>query len=172
MFERFTEPARKAVVLAQDEARALKHHYIGTEHLLLGLLREEEGVAARALDSLDVRLDAVRAGVIRVIGEGEEMTDGEIPFTPRVKKVFELALREAQSLGHAYIGTEHLLLGIARENEGVASHLLLDLGVDAERIRSEVMRRLPGSPADVAPPASDEPKAPTGRGWWDRLRRR
>jgi hypothetical protein len=144
MFERFTERARQVVVLAQEEARALKHNYIGTEHILLGLLREQEGLAARVLESLDITLEEVRAQVERIIGRGHEVTTGQIPFTPRAKKVLELALREGLSLGHNYIGTEHVLLGIARANEGVAARILLDFGVDAERIRNEVIRLLSG----------------------------
>src|SRR5436189_6157390 len=124
MFERFTERARQVVVLAQEEARTLKHNYIGTEHILLGLLREEEGLAARVLESLGVALDEVRGQVSRIVGRGDEVTTGQIPFTPRAKKVLELSLREALLLGHNYIGTEHILLGIARENQGVASRLL------------------------------------------------
>ena len=127
MFERFTERARQVVVLAQDEARALKHNYIGTEHILLGLLREEEGLAARVLDSLDITVEDVRANVARIVGQGEEVTTGQIPFTPRAKKVLELALREALSLGHNYIGTEHILLGLV-----------------AEKIRNEIIRMLSG----------------------------
>src|SRR5512136_706879 len=129
MFERFTERARQVVVLAQEEARALKHNYIGTEHLLLGLLREEEGVAARVLDGLEVSVEEVRAAVVRIVGSGEESPQGQIPFTPRAKKVLELALREALSLGHNYIGTEHILL---------------DLDAEPEKIRNEVMRALSG----------------------------
>jgi ATP-dependent Clp protease ATP-binding subunit ClpC len=144
VFERFTERARQVVVLAQDEARALKHNYIGTEHLLLGLLREEEGLAARVLESLEVTVEEVRAQVARIIGQGDEVTTGQIPFTPRSKKVLELALREALSLKHNYVGTEHLLLGLVRENEGVASQILLDFGADAEKIRNEVIRMLTG----------------------------
>jgi ATP-dependent Clp protease ATP-binding subunit ClpC len=144
MFERFTERARQVVVLAQDEARSLRHNYIGTEHLLLGLLREEEGLAARVLGELGVELEAVRAQVGRVVGEGEEITTGQIPFTPRAKKVLELALRESRALGHQYIGTEHILLGLVRENDGVAARILLDLGVDAETIREAVGRLLLG----------------------------
>ena len=142
MFERFTERARQVVVLAQDEARTLKHNYIGTEHILLGLLREEEGLAARVLDSLDITVEEVRAQVARIIGQGEEVTAGQIPFTPRAKKVLELALREALSLGHNYIGTEHILLGLVRENEGVAARILLDFDADDEKIRNEVIRVL------------------------------
>jgi ATP-dependent Clp protease ATP-binding subunit ClpC len=144
LFERFTERARQVVVLAQDEARALKHNYIGTEHLLLGLLREEEGLAARVLESLDITVEEVRAQVARIVGQGDEVTTGQIPFTPRAKKVLELALREALSLGHNYIGTEHILLGLVRENEGVAARILLDFDADAEKIRNEIIRMLSG----------------------------
>src|SRR5258705_8208601 len=144
MFERFTERARQVVVLAQQEARTLKHNYIGTEHILLGLLREEEGLAARVLESLDITVERVRAQVVRIVGSGEEVTSGQIPFTPRAKKVLELALREALSLGHNYIGTEHILLGLVRENEGVAARILLDFDADAEKIRNEIIRMLSG----------------------------
>jgi len=132
------------VVLAQDEARALKHNYIGTEHILLGLLREEEGLAARVLESLDITVEEVRAQIARIVGQGDEVTTGQIPFTPRAKKVLELALREALSLGHNYIGTEHILLGLVRENEGVAARILLDFDADAEKIRNEIIRMLSG----------------------------
>jgi ATP-dependent Clp protease ATP-binding subunit ClpC len=144
LFERFTERARQVVVLAQDEARALKHNYIGTEHILLGLLREEEGLAARVLESLDITVEEVRAQVARIVGQGDEVTTGQIPFTPRAKKVLELALREALSLGHNYIGTEHILLGLVRENEGVAARILMDFDADAEKIRNEIIRMLSG----------------------------
>src|SRR5437773_2883516 len=144
MFERFTERARQVVVLAQEEARTLKHNYIGTEHILLGLRREEEGLAARVLESLDITVERVRAQVVRIVGSGEEVTSGQIPFTPRAKKVLELALREALSLGHNYIGTEHILLGLVRENEGVAARILLDFDADSEKIRNEVIRMLSG----------------------------
>jgi ATP-dependent Clp protease ATP-binding subunit ClpA len=149
MFERFTERACQVVVLAQEEARTLKHNYIGTEHILLGLLREEEGLAAQVLESLDVTAERVRAQVARIVGSGEEVTSGQIPFTPRGKKMLELALREALSLGHNYIGTEHVLLGLVRENEGVAARILLDFDADSEKVRNEVLRRLsgPGSTA-------------------------
>ena len=130
------------VVLAQEEARALKHNYIGTEHILLGLLREEEGLAARVLQSLDITVEGVRAQVVRIVGAGEEATSGQIPFTPRAKKVLELALREALSLGHDYIGTEHILLGLGREGDGVAVRILHDCGAEAETIRNEVIRML------------------------------
>jgi hypothetical protein len=142
VFERFTEQARQVVVLAQDEARGLRHNYIGTEHILLGLLREEDGLAARALDSLDITAEKVRVQASRIVGSGEEVETGQIPFTPRAKKVLELAMREALSLGHNYIATEHILLGLARENDGVASRILMDFGVDADRIRSSVYELL------------------------------
>jgi hypothetical protein len=144
MFERFTERARQVVVLAQDEARALKHNYIGTEHILLGLLREEEGLAARVLESLDITVEEVRAQVARIVGQGDEVTTGQIPFTPRAKKVLELALREALSLGHNYIGTEHILLGLVRENEGVAARILLDFDAGREKLRGRIIGMLSG----------------------------
>ncbi len=144
MFERFTERARKVVVLAQDEARHFNHNYIGTEHLLLGLLREDEGVAAQALSSLNVALDEVREQVESIVGYGEEGTGAQAPFTPRSKKVLELALREALQLGHNYIGTEHILLGLVRESEGVAARVLSNLDVDPDKVRREVVRRLGG----------------------------
>ena len=142
MFERYTERARQVVILAQDEARALKHNFIGTEHLLLGLLREQEGLACRVLESLDVTADDVRGRVVEIAGQGDEITTGQIPFTPRAKKVFEMSLREALSLGHNWIGTEHVLLGLIREKEGVAARILFDLDLDAERIRNELIRML------------------------------
>jgi ATP-dependent Clp protease ATP-binding subunit ClpC len=144
MFERFTERARQVVVLAQDEARTLKHNYIGTEHILLGLLSEEEGLAARVLDTLDITVEEVRAQVARVVGQGDEVTFGQIPFTPRVKKVLELALREALDLGHEYIGTEHILLGLVQVEEGVAARVLLEFDADAGKIRNELTRLLSG----------------------------
>ena len=142
MFERFTEQARQVVVLAQEEARTLKHDYIGTEHILLGLLREEEGLAARLLQSLDITVERVRAQVLRIVGSCEEVASGQIPFTRRAKKVLELALREALSLGHDYIGTEHILLGLVRENEGVAARILLDFDADSKKIRNDIIRML------------------------------
>ena len=142
MFERFTERARQVVVLAQEEARGLKHDYIGTEHILLGLAREPEGLASVVLANLGARLEEIRIAVTRIVGSGEKVTSGQIPFTPRAKKVLELALREALSLGHNYIGTEHILLGLVRENEGVAARILLDMDIDAERVRSEVLHML------------------------------
>ena len=144
MFERFTEGARQVVVLAQDEARALKHNYIGTEHLLLGLMRVENGAAARALESLDITVEEVRAQIARIVGQGDEVATGQIPMTPRAKKVLELALREALSMGHNYIGTKHILLGIVRENEGVASRILLDFDADADTIRKQVVQAMSG----------------------------
>jgi ATP-dependent Clp protease ATP-binding subunit ClpC len=146
VFERFTERARQVVVLAQEEARALKHDYIGTEHLLLGLLREEDGLAARVLESLGVAIEDVRAQVARMVGQGKKAATGQIPFTPRAKNVLELSLREAISLGQNYIGTEHILLGLLREGEGVAAHILLDFGAGAEKIRNEIGRQPQGSP--------------------------
>ena len=130
MFERFTDRARRVVVLAQDEAKALNHNYIGTEHLLLGLISEGEGVAAKALESLDISLEAVRAQVEEIIGHGTSTPTGHIPFTPRAKKVLELSLREALQMNHSYIGTEHILLGLIREGEGVAAQVLIRLGAD------------------------------------------
>ena len=154
MFDRFTERARQVVVLAQDEARALKHNYIGTEHILLGLLREEEGLAARVLEGFQVTVEDVRARIREVIGEGDEVTTGQIPFTPRAKKALELALREALSLGHNYIGTEHVLLGLAHEREGVAAQILVDLGAGPDAIRERIISMLGGRPAGlVGPPA-------------------
>ena len=150
VFERFTERARQVVVLAQDEARALEHNYIGTEHILLGLLREEEGLAARVLESLDITVEEVRAQVARIVGQGDEVTTGQIPFTPRAKKVLELALREALSIGHNYIGTEHLLLALVRENQGVAARILRDFGGDAETVRTEILAMLSGRGARPA----------------------
>ena len=136
-------------MLAQEEARALKHNYIGTEHLLLGLLGEEEGIGARVLESLDVTVEGVRAQVARIIGSGDEVTSGQIPFTPRAKKVLELSLREALFLGHKWIGTEHVLLGLVAEGEGVACRILLDFGVTADAVRKEVERLLGGSSGGV-----------------------
>jgi ATP-dependent Clp protease ATP-binding subunit ClpA len=150
MFERFTERARMVVVYAQEEGRTLRHGYIGTEHILLGLVREEEGLAARVLASLGVSLEGVRDQVVRIVGSGDAVASGQIPFTPRAKKILELALREAISLGHNYIGTEHLLLGLVREDDGVAVRILLDLGADPERIREELTRMLRAAPAERA----------------------
>jgi ATP-dependent Clp protease ATP-binding subunit ClpC len=166
MFERFTERARQVVVLAQDEARVLRHNYIGTEHLLLGLLREEEGLAARVLGELGVELEAVRAQVVRVVGEGDEIATGQIPFTPRAKKVLELSLRESRALGHQYIGTEHILLGLVRENDGVAARLLLELGVDADTIREAIGSLLlgPGGTVSAMTMTPTAPRTGAARG--------
>jgi ATP-dependent Clp protease ATP-binding subunit ClpC len=150
VFERFTERARRVVALAQEEARALKHGYIGTEHLLLGLLGEEEGLAARVLASFGVSADDTRAQVVQIVGQGTEVTTGRIPFTPRAKKVLELSLREALSLGHGYVGTEHILLGLVHENEGVAARVLQAGGADRELIRARVGEQL-GGPTPVSP---------------------
>jgi len=144
MFERFTDRARRVVVLAQDEARGLKHNYIGTEHLLLGLISEGEGVAAKALETMGIKGEAVRASVIEIIGEGEKPVEGHIPFTPRAKRVFELSLREALQLGHNYIGTEHLLLGLLKEGEGVAAQVLTKQGADLAQVRQTVIQMLSG----------------------------
>jgi ATP-dependent Clp protease ATP-binding subunit ClpC len=144
MFERFTDRARRVVVLAQEEARMLNHNYIGTEHLLLGLIREGEGVAAKALESLGISLDAVRQQVEAIIGPGLQAPSGHIPFTPRAKKVLELAPREASALGHHYIGTEHILLGLIREGDGVAAQVLVTLGADLNRVRQQVIQLLHG----------------------------
>ncbi len=142
MFERFTDRARRVVVLAQEEARLLQHNYIGTEHLLLGLIHEREGVAGRILGEMDVSLDAVRGKITGIVGCGEGAPMGHIPFTPRSKKVLELALREALQLGHNYIGTEHILLGLLREGEGLAAQVLVDLGADLSVARQNVIRMI------------------------------
>jgi ATP-dependent Clp protease ATP-binding subunit ClpC len=146
MFERFTDRARRVVVLAQEEARMLNHNYIGTEHILLGLIHEGEGVAAKALESLGISLEAVRQQVEEIIGQGQQAPSGHIPFTPRAKKVLELSLREALQLGHNYIGTEHILLGLIREGEGVAAQVLVKLGADLNRVRQQVIQLLSGYP--------------------------
>ena len=149
MFDRFTDRSRRVVVLAQEEARMLNHDTIGTEHLLLGLIHEGEGVAARALESLGISLEAVRQEVEAVIGRGEETPSGRMPFTARAKKVLELSLREAIQLGHNYIGTEHILLGLLREGDGVAAQVLVKLGADLNRVRQQVIRLLHGYAPDV-----------------------
>jgi ATP-dependent Clp protease ATP-binding subunit ClpC len=150
MFERFTDRARRVVVLAQEEARMLNHNYIGTEHILLGLIHEGEGVAAKALESLNISLEAVRQQVEEIIGQGQAAPTGHIPFTPRAKKVLELSLREALQLGHNYIGTEHILLGLIREGEGVAAQVLQKLGADLNRVRQTVIQLLSGYTAGSA----------------------
>ena len=142
MFERFTDRARRVVILAQEEARLLNHNYIGTEHILLGLIHEHEGVAAKALESLDISLESVRGQVEEIIGQGAQPPSGHIPFTPRAKRVLELSLREALQLGHNYIGTEHILLGLIREGEGVAAQVLVKLGADLARVREQVVHLL------------------------------
>jgi len=139
MFERFTDRARRVVVLAQEEARLLNHSYIGTEHILLGLIHEGEGVAAKALESLGISLEAVRSQVEEIIGQGGSSPSGHIPFTPRAKKVLELSLREALQLGHNYIGTEHLLLGLLREGEGRAARVLKELGLTHDAVEASVL---------------------------------
>jgi hypothetical protein len=150
MFERFTDRARRVVVLAQEEARLLNHNYIGTEHLLLGLIHEQQGVAAKALELLGIRLEAVRSQVEQIIGLGQSAPVGHIPFTPRAKKVLELSLRESKQLGHNYIGTEHILLGLVREGEGVAAQVLVGLGADLPRVRQQVIKLLSGYAAEEA----------------------
>src|SRR5271169_3437546 len=142
MFERFTDRARRVVVLAQEEARRLDHNYIGTEHLLLGLIRESDGVAAKALESLGISLDAVRQQVEEIIGQGQQAPSGHIPFTKRAKKALEMSLRESVQLGHNYIGTEHILLGLLREGDGVAAQVLMKLGADLNRVRQQVIQLL------------------------------
>ena len=161
MFERFTDRARRVVVLAQEEARMLNHNYIGTEHILLGLIHEGEGVAAKALESMGISLEGVRAQVEEIIGQGQQAPSGHIPFTPRAKKVLELSLREALQLGHNYIGTEHILLGLIREGEGVAAQVLVKLGADLNRVRQTVIQLLSGyqgkEPATAGGPAEGTP---------------
>jgi ATP-dependent Clp protease ATP-binding subunit ClpC len=149
MFERFTERARRVVVLAQEEARELDHNYIGTEHLLLGILRDGEGVAVRALDQLGVSRPAVREQVVTMVGRGRSTPSGHIPFTPRAKKALELSLREALQLNHNHIGTEHILLGLLREGDGVAAQVLTDLGADLDRVRAKVLELVPASPVEA-----------------------
>jgi ATP-dependent Clp protease ATP-binding subunit ClpC len=147
VFERFTDRARRVVVLAQEEARLLSHHYIGTEHILLGLLHEGEGLAYRALDEVGIGLEVARAEVETVVGRGKSEPSGHIPFTPRAKKTLELSLREALQLGHNYIGTEHILLGLIREGQGPAIEVLDRLGGGADRARREVLRLVHSEPA-------------------------
>ena len=165
MFERFTDRARRVLVLAQEEARLLNHSFIGTEHILLGLIHEGEGVGAKALESLGISLEAVRAKVAETIGPAGSGPKGSPPFTPRAKKVLELALREALQLGHNYIGTEHMLLGLVREGEGVAAQVLVSLGADLTRVRQQVIQLLSGyqgrEGATTAPGASSS-ESPAG----------
>jgi ATP-dependent Clp protease ATP-binding subunit ClpC len=159
MFERFTDRARRVVVLAQEEARMLSHNYIGTEHILLGLIHEGDGIAAKALESLGISLEGVRAQVEEIIGQGQQAPSGHIPFTPRAKKVLELSLREALQLGHNYIGTEHILLGLIREGEGVAAQVLQKLGADLNRVRQQVIQLLSGYQGKEAQAAGTAPEA-------------
>jgi ATP-dependent Clp protease ATP-binding subunit ClpA len=187
MIERFTDRAREVVALAQEEARMLNHNYIGTEHLLLGLIREGEGVAAKALESLEVSLEMIRQQVEEIVGLGQAAPTGHIPFTARTKKVLELSLREALPLGNTYIGTEHLLLGLIREREGVAAQVLQKLGADLDRVRQQVIQLLseytggkesapsraasrPVSTEPIESPGEEEgegvgPRCPTCRAW-------
>jgi ATP-dependent Clp protease ATP-binding subunit ClpC len=167
VFERFTDRARRVVVLAQEEARMLDHNYIGTEHILLGLVNEGEGVAAKALEALGISGQAVRMRVEEIIGRGQKAALGHIPFTPRAKKVLELSLREALSLGHNYIGTEHILLGLVREGEGVAAQVLVKEGADLARVRHQVIQQLSGYTMEGPPPEerSTEEK-PSDPGMW------
>ena len=158
MFERFTDRARRAVVLAQEEARMLEHNYVGTEHLLLGLIREGSGVAARALETLDISLEMVRQEVTEMIGRGQSAPSGHIPFTPGAKHVLELSLREALALDHSYIGTEHILLGLIRESDGVAAQALVRLGADLETTRARILELLRGYPGH------EPPETPGGQG--------
>ena len=157
MFERFTDRARRVVVLAQEEARMLNHNYIGTEHILLGLIHEGEGVAAKALESLGISLDAVRQQVEEIIGRGQEVPSGHIPFTPRAKKVLELSLRESLQLGHNYIGPEHMLLGLVREGDGVAAQILVKLGADPNRVRQQVIELVHGYQGQDVESAASRP---------------
>jgi ATP-dependent Clp protease ATP-binding subunit ClpC len=156
VFERFTDRARRVVVLAQEEARMLNHNYLGTEHILLGLIGEGEGVAAKALESLGISLETVRQQVVKIIGRGQQAPPGHIPFTPRAKKVMGLASREALHLGHNYVGTEHILLGLIREGEGVAAQVLVKLGADLNRVRQQVIQLLHGYQGEQ--PADDGPR--------------
>ncbi len=151
MFERFTDRARQVIVLAQEQARLLNHNYVGTEHLLLGLIDEGEGVAAQTLESLGVLLDVVRQQVEEIIGQGVQPPSGHIPFTPRSRKVLELSLRESLQLGHNYIGTEHILLGLIREGEGVAAQVLARLDIDLDRARGAVSGLVPRGPRAAEP---------------------
>ncbi|MGQ9475718.1 MAG: ATP-dependent Clp protease ATP-binding subunit [Actinomycetota bacterium] len=162
MFQRFSDRARRVVVLAQEEARMLNHNYIGTEHLLLGLIQEGEGVAAKALESMGISLEAVRSQVEEIIGRGSTAPTGHIPFTPRAKKVLELSLREALQLGHNYIGTEHILLGLIREGEGVAAQVLTKLGADLDRVRNQVVQLLTGASASSRETSHASEQAPQG----------
>src|SRR5215467_4581456 len=161
MHDKFTERVRKVIYLAREEAARLQHDYIGTEHLLLGVIREGEGIAATVLNNLGVDLDHIRLAVENMVSSsGGTMTIGEIPFTPRAKRVLELAVDEARSLGHNYVGTEHLLLGLIREGEGVAAKVLLELGVDRKRVREETLKLLGGSPSQQPTEREERPETP------------
>jgi len=160
MFERFTDRARQVIVLAQDEARTLMHNYIGTEHILLGLLREEEGLAAIALRSLSVNMEVVRDRVVEEVGRGEGMETGQVPFTPQAKEALNNALQEALALGHSYIGTEHILLGLVRDDSGLESRLLAELGADAAAIHDALLPLLP-PPSSGPPRTAYDEKAPS-----------
>ncbi len=165
MFERYTDRAHRVVVLAQEEARMLSHNYIGTEHILLGLIHEGEGVAAKALESLGISLEAVRAQVEEIIGQGQQAPSGRIPFTARAKKVLELSLREALQLGHNYIGTEHILLGLIREGEGVAAQVLVKLGADLNRVRQQVIHQLSTHAGGEGAPSQPSGKNSPTKDW-------
>jgi hypothetical protein len=169
MFERFTDRARRVVVLAQEEARMLNHHYVGTEHILLGLIHEGGGVAAKALESLGISLEAVRQQVEEIIGQGTEAPSGHIPITARTKKVLELSLREALQLGHNYIGTEHILLGLIRDGDGVAAEIMVKLGSDLIRVRQQVIHLLHGEHSEELETAHTELQPGSARGSERRL---
>jgi ATP-dependent Clp protease ATP-binding subunit ClpA len=169
VFERFAQQARQVVVWAQEEARGLRHTYIGSEHILLGLLREEQGLAARVLDSLGVTVGRVRVQVVRIVGAGEEPSSGQIPFTPQAKQVLEMALREAASLGHDYVATEHILLGLLRDDQGVAVRILLDCDVDLPDLRDEVIVRTGSARPATDEPTSSGPGPAIDPGWLDGL---
>jgi hypothetical protein len=155
MFERFTDRARRVIVLAQEEATMLGHGYVGTEHILLGLIHEGEGIAAKALESLGISLDTVRQQVEEIIGQGQDAPSGHLPFTPRAKKVLELSLRESLQLGHNYLGTEHILLGLIREGDGVAAQVLVRLGADLNRVRHQVIQLIAGRPPREGAPGPE-----------------
>ena len=176
MFERFTDRARRVVVLAQEEARRLNHNYIGTEHILLGLIQEGEGHAAKALEELSINIDSVRSEVVEIIGEGQQSPSGHIPFTPRAKKVLELSLREALQLGHNYIGTEHILLGLIREGEGVAAQVLKKLGAELSQVRQTVIKLISSSgegkkPQSASTGGRERPGSGTGSAILDQFGR-
>jgi ATP-dependent Clp protease ATP-binding subunit ClpC len=169
VFERFTERARQVVVLAQEEARTLKHGHIGTEHILLGLLRERDGVAIHVLESFDVTLERARGEVVRIVGVGDKVVAGQMPFTPRAKRVLELSLQEAHDLGHNYIGTEHLLLGLVTLGDGVSTRILLDCDAKPEQIRQAVIGMLSGAAPPASGAAANGPP-PSGNGFEEWIR--